>query len=47
MINYEPKPYSYKGEVWRPTPEEQEILRRWREEIWKRAREKLRERNGH
>ena len=45
-INYEPKPYSYKKKVRKLTPEDEAILRRWREEARKRAYEKLRERYG-
>ena len=46
MINYEPKPFRYKIKVWKPTPEEEAILRRWREEARRLAHQKLRERHG-
>jgi hypothetical protein len=46
VINYDPKPRRYKMKIWQPTPEDQAILRRWREDARKRAYEKLRERDG-
>jgi len=46
VISYEPKPYRYKMKIWQPTPEDEAILRRWREDARKRAYQKLRDRHG-
>jgi hypothetical protein len=46
VTNYDPKPRRYKMKIWQPPPEDEAIMRRWREEARKRAYEKLRERDG-
>ena len=43
---YEPQDWSYKTKVHKFTPEEEAILKRWREEARQRAYEKLRERDS-
>jgi hypothetical protein len=43
---YEPRDWSYKKKVHKFTPEDEAILARWHEEIWARARARLREREG-
>ena len=46
MIYYEARPFHYKIKIWKPTPEEQAIIRRRGEEARKRAYEELRKRYG-
>jgi hypothetical protein len=41
-----PKPQRYKGDRLKPTPEQEAILRRWREEADRRARERLKKLYG-
>jgi hypothetical protein len=46
MSARDPRYKTYKSKIYKFTPEEQAKLDRWREEIWKRAYERLREREG-
>ena len=46
MRKYEPQDWSYKTKLHKFTPEEEAILKRWREEARQKAYERLRERDS-
>jgi len=46
-VKFEPlKPKRYPGQPWKPSPEDEEILRRWRERRDKELARRLRELRG-
>ena len=47
MKKHEPHDWSYKTKLRKPTPEEESILKRWREEVEERVQARLRERYGN
>ena len=46
MKKYEPRDWSYKTKLRKPTPEEEAILERWRKEVEERVQARLRAYHG-
>jgi hypothetical protein len=47
MSGKDPRYKTYKSKVRKPTPEQEAILKRWREEVEERVQARLRERYGN